>query len=122
MHFLIVGGAGCIGSHMVKLLILRGHNVTVFVNTLNLLDTMVSANVRRLVFSSTAAVFGEPLYIPIDEKHVKAPINPYGRTKWAVEQTLQDYGVAYGLSSVCLRYFNAAGADPEEKDTIRKYI
>lgn len=82
-------------------------------NTLVLLDAMVRHNVRRLVFSSTAAIFGNPEYTPIDEAHPKAPINPYGRSKWLVEQLLQDYASAYGLHSVCLRYFNAAGADPD---------
>lgn len=81
-------------------------------NTLVLLDAMVRHGVRRLVFSSTAAIFGTPDYVPIDEAHPKAPINPYGRSKWLVEQLLQDYASAYGLQSVCLRYFNAAGADP----------
>lgn len=80
-------------------------------NTLDLLDAMVRHRVRRFVFSSTAAIFGSPEYSPIDEGHPKAPINPYGRSKWLVEQLLPDYE-AYGLQSVCLRYFNAAGADP----------
>ncbi len=82
------------------------------VNTLNLLDTMRDHGVRCFVFSSTAAVYGEPAYTPIDEVHPKAPINPYGRTKWMVEQILEDYDRAYGLKSIALRYFNAAGADP----------
>lgn len=81
------------------------------VNTLNLLDAMVENNVRRFVFSSTAAVFGEPERTPIDEQHPAAPINPYGRSKWMVEQILADYRQAFALESVCLRYFNAAGAD-----------
>lgn len=81
--------------------------------TLTLLDAMRTAGVRRFVFSSTAAVYGEPAYVPIDEAHPKQPINPYGLSKWMVEQVLQDYDRAYGLKSVCLRYFNAAGADPE---------
>jgi len=82
-------------------------------NTLNLLDAMVEHNVKKLIFSSTAAIFGEPQYIPLDEKHPKKPINPYGLSKWMVEQILQDYDSAYNFKSVCLRYFNAAGADPE---------
>jgi UDP-glucose 4-epimerase len=82
-------------------------------NTLVLLDAMVRHGVKRFVFSSTAAIFGSPEYTPIDEDHPKAPINPYGRSKWLVEQLLQDYASAYGLHSVCLRYFNAAGADPD---------
>lgn len=81
--------------------------------TLTLLDAMRQAEVRRFIFSSTAAVYGDPSYVPIDEAHPKNPINPYGRSKWMVEQVLEDYDRAYGLKSVCLRYFNAAGADPE---------
>lgn len=83
------------------------------VSTKYLLDTMIKYKVNYLVFSSTAAVFGEPEYLPIDEKHPKIPINPYGRSKLMVEQILEDYDHAYGLKSVSLRYFNAAGADPE---------
>ncbi|OYQ39294.1 UDP-glucose 4-epimerase GalE [Rhodoferax sp. TH121] len=86
------------------------NNVT---NTLILLDAMRAAGVQRFIFSSTAATFGEPQYVPIDEAHPQQPINPYGRTKFMVEQVLRDYEVAYGLQSVVLRYFNAAGADPE---------
>jgi UDP-glucose 4-epimerase len=67
----------------------------------------------RFIFSSTAAVYGNPEYVPIDEVHPKAPINPYGRSKWMVEQVLEDFDRAHGLRSVRLRYFNAAGADPE---------
>jgi UDP-glucose 4-epimerase len=81
-------------------------------NTLNLLDAMVRHEIKHFVFSSTAAIFGNPEYTPIDEAHPKAPINPYGRTKWLIEQLLPDYEHAHGLKSVCLRYFNAAGADP----------
>jgi len=84
-----------------------------FNNTLTLLDAMVRHDVKRFIFSSTAAIFGEPQYVPIDETHPREPINPYGRSKWMVEQALQDYDRAYGLKSVCLRYFNAAGADPK---------
>lgn len=80
--------------------------------TLTLLQVMVQAGVKRFIFSSTAAVYGEPEYVPIDEAHPKKPINPYGRSKWMVEQVLEDFDRAYGLKSVCLRYFNAAGADP----------
>ncbi|MEN8640149.1 UDP-glucose 4-epimerase GalE [Pseudomonas sichuanensis] len=171
MKFLVVGGAGYIGSHMVKHLLAAGHDVVVadlaptrhqvkwveldianaaaldalfaeysfdavfhfasFIQvgesvtepgryyqnnvaaTLVLLQAMVRAGVRRLIFSSTAAVYGDPQYVPIDEQHPKSPINPYGCSKWMVEQVLQDFDRAYGLRSVCLRYFNAAGADPE---------
>ena len=176
MRVLIVGGAGYIGSHMVKLLCQRGFEVTVLDNlstghrdavrggrfvlgdlferdaledlfgemrfdgvmhfasyiqvgesvrepakyyrnnvfkTQNLLDVMVAQRMRCFIFSSTAAIFGDPVRVPIAEDHPKNPINPYGRGKWMVEQMLEDYEVAYGLKSVCLRYFNAAGADPE---------
>lgn len=175
MKVLVVGGAGYIGSHMVKMLVDTGHEVTTFdnlssgfrdavlggvfvqgdlaevaaldnvfkqyqpeavmhfasyiqvgesvqhpdkyylnnfTNTLNLLNAMVKHQVKHFIFSSTAAVFGEPEYVPIDEVHAKNPLNPYGRSKWMVEQVLADYERAYGLKSVCLRYFNAAGADP----------
>jgi len=80
--------------------------------TLNLLDAMVSVEVSKLVFSSSAAVFGEPIAARIDEAHPCSPINPYGQSKLFVERILQDAAVAYGLRSVALRYFNAAGADP----------
>ena len=82
-------------------------------DTLHLLDAMRAAGVQRFIFSSTAATFGEPLYSPIDERHPQVPINPYGRSKLMIEQVLEDYDRAYGLKSVCLRYFNAAGADPQ---------
>lgn len=176
MNILVVGGAGYIGSHMVKLLRLSGFNPVVaddlssgrraavqgadlhvgdigdaaFVDrvlracrpaavmhfasyiqvgesvanpgkyyrnnvtaTQVLLDGMRAYDVARFIFSSTAAIFGDPTYVPIDEAHPKQPINPYGRSKWMVEQMLEDYDRAYGLKSVCLRYFNAAGADPD---------
>ncbi|BBH45950.1 UDP-glucose 4-epimerase GalE [Pseudomonas sp. KU43P] len=171
MKYLVVGGAGYIGSHMVKHLLSDGHEVVVadtvatapdiewveldiadaraldrlfadyhfdavfhfashiqvgesvsdpgkyyqnnVAATLTLLEAMVRADIKHLVFSSTAAVYGDPQYVPIDEQHPKAPINPYGRSKWMVEQILEDFDRAYGLKSVRLRYFNAAGADPE---------
>ena len=178
MQILVCGGAGYIGSHMVKLLLERGHSVTIldnlstghrdavlggrfefgdlgdsevldrvfgattfdavmhfaafirveesvaqpgkyfrnnFCNTLSLLDAMVRHGVRRFIFSSTAAVYGEPRYVPVDEKHAREPINPYGASKRMVEDALGYYADAYGLQSVPLRYFNAAGADPEGK-------
>lgn len=80
--------------------------------TLTLLDAMVRAGVSSLIFSSTAAIYGHTVMHLIDESHPKQPINPYGRSKWMVEQILEDYDMAYGLKSVCLRYFNAAGAEP----------
>jgi UDP-glucose 4-epimerase len=173
---LVVGGAGYIGSHLVKMLLASGFHVVTFDNlstgyrdaviggdwflgdmnhradlnevfnkyqiaavmhfasfiqvgesvqnpgkyyqnnvaaTLNLLDAMVAHQVPALIFSSSAAIFGEPQYIPLDEQHPKQPINPYGLSKWMVEQILADYDHAYGLKSICLRYFNAAGADPD---------
>lgn len=78
--------------------------------TLNLLQAMQRHGVRRLVFSSTAAVYGHPSSALIDEDHPKAPINPYGMSKLMVEHILADAAAAYGLRSVALRYFNAAGA------------
>lgn len=83
------------------------------VNTLNLLDSMRCHNVDRIIFSSTAAIFGNPDYTPIDEGHPKNPTNPYGHSKLMIEQILSDYDHAYGIKSICLRYFNAAGADPD---------
>ena len=175
-RILVVGGAGYIGSHMVKMLAAQSYRVTTLdnlstgyrnavsagefiqvdladrevlatlfarqpfdavmhfasyiqvgesvkepskyyannvTNTLNLLDAMVTHGVKRFIFSSSAAVYGDPHTVPIPEDHSKEPINPYGRTKWIVEQILADYDHAYGLKSVSLRYFNAAGADPK---------
>lgn len=82
-------------------------------NALNLLDTMLDVGVNKIIFSSTAAVYGIPENIPIDEEEAKNPINTYGRTKWMVEQALKDYSDAHGLKYVAFRYFNAAGADPD---------
>ena len=83
--------------------------------TLNLLSSMLSYNVKKIVFSSTAATYGEPEYIPIDEKHPQNPINPYGQTKLMIEHIMDDYDRAYGLKSVRLRYFNVAGADSQNR-------
>ncbi|WP_044408447.1 UDP-glucose 4-epimerase GalE [Thiomicrospira microaerophila] len=176
MEILVAGGAGYIGSHMVKMLVKAGHVVTVLdnlstghrslakygelvegdladtalldnlfaqhdfkcvvhfaafslvgesvtnpakyyrnnvCNTLNLLDAMVKHDVLNIVFSSTAATYGNPVYTPMDEQHPQSPINPYGASKLMVETLLQVYAKAYGLNSVALRYFNACGADPE---------
>ena len=170
---LVVGGAGYIGSHMVRLLVEAGREVVVFDNfsqghraavrgvevfqgdlmqpadlsaafqrhdieavihfaaliavgdsvkdpnayysnnvagTLNLLDAMRTAGVNKLVFSSTAAVFGNPQRDKLAEDHPRAPINPYGWSKRMVEQMLEDMAAAWGLNSVALRYFNACGA------------
>lgn len=79
--------------------------------TINLLRAMLENNVKKIVFSSTAATYGEPVYIPIDEKHPQNPINPYGQSKLMIEKIMDDYNKAYELESVRLRYFNVAGAD-----------
>lgn len=176
MNVLVIGGAGYIGSHMVKLLLDTGHSVVTLdnfstghrdailggetiegdladrrlleeifasrsfdgvihfasfigvgesmqkphkyyrnnlANTLNLLEVMRERGARNLVFSSSAAVFGEPHYTPIDECHPTNPLSPYGASKLMVEQMLADFDRAYGLISVALRYFNAAGAHPD---------
>ncbi len=175
MNVLVTGGAGYIGSHMVKLLNQNGYLVTTLddlstgyrdavlsgdfilgslldsdllkavfqkkkfdvvihfagsiavgesvtnpskyyrnnlIASINLLEAMNIANVKKLVFSSTAAIFGDPQYVPIDENHPKSPINPYGQTKLMFEQVLKNYDEACGFKSVSLRYFNASGADP----------
>lgn len=177
-HLLVVGGAGYIGSHMVKRLLEAGHAVTVLddlstghrasllggelvqadvgdraaldalfgrarfdgvlhfasliqvgesvsdpgkyyaanvAKTLALLTALKDHGAGPLVFSSSAAVFGEPRYVPLDESHPCAPLNPYGRSKLMVETMLGDFDRAYGLRSVALRYFNAAGADPDAR-------
>ncbi len=80
--------------------------------TLTLLETMVAANVKNIVFSSTCATYGIPNSLPILETHPQNPINPYGSSKLMVERILQDFEQAYDLKSVIFRYFNAAGADP----------
>lgn len=82
------------------------------VDTLTLLDAMRAHAVNHFVFSSSAAVFGEPRQPRVGEDHPRNPINPYGRSKLMAERILCDYDAAYGLKSMCLRYFNAAGADP----------
>jgi UDP-glucose 4-epimerase len=81
--------------------------------TLSLLGAMAAERVTHFVFSSTCAVYGEPERTPIDEEQATRPINTYGETKLAIERALPHYQKAHGLRSVCLRYFNAAGADPE---------
>lgn len=83
------------------------------VNTLNLLDAMQSAGVRQMVFSSSCATYGVPQTDMLDETHPQLPVNPYGESKFAVERALHWYGAAYGIRSISLRYFNAAGADPQ---------
>jgi UDP-glucose 4-epimerase len=173
MNVLVVGGAGYIGSHAVKMLGTAGHEVWVYDNlsrghrkavptgrliegdvsdrdrlvkvlrekkvdavmhfaafalvnesvldpalyyrnnviaALELLDAMRAADVRRIVFSSTTATYGEPDTIPISESTPQQPINPYGFTKLVIEQALADYTAAYDFAYAALRYFNAAGA------------
>ena len=83
------------------------------VGTLATLEAMAAEGCRQFVFSSTCAVYGEPVKTPIDETHPTAPINAYGQTKLAVEHALPHFERAYGIKSIRLRYFNAAGADPE---------
>ena len=83
--------------------------------TLTLIEAMKNHGLKNLIFSSTAAVFGEPIQTPINEQHPRVPINPYGMSKNMMELMLQDFDKAYGLRSVSLRYFNAAGADPEAR-------
>jgi len=87
-----------------------GNNVG---GTMNLLDAMVDAGVRDIVFSSTCATYGEPVRVPIDEQHPQSPVNPYGETKLAIERALYWYQRAYAMRFAALRYFNAAGADPD---------
>ena len=82
---------------------------------LNLLDAMRAHGVRRIIFSSSAATYGEPLEVPIPETHPRNPTNPYGESKFMFEKILKWYDVAYGIKSVSLRYFNASGADPGGK-------
>lgn len=83
------------------------------VGTINLLNAMLANNVKNIVFSSTCATYGEPNYIPIDEKHPQSPINPYGKSKLMIEQIFADYEKAYGLNHISLRYFNAAGCSAD---------
>jgi UDP-glucose 4-epimerase len=176
MNILVVGGAGYIGSHAVRVLMDAGHRVTVFDNlsrghreavpsgllvegeltdtgfvqevleryeieavmhfaafalvnesvndpslyyqnnviaALSLLEAMRLAGVKKFVFSSTTATYGEPETVPICETTPQKPINPYGFTKLVIEQALADYSQAYGLGYAALRYFNAAGAHPD---------
>lgn len=83
-----------------------------FVASMNLLDAMVKHEVKPLIFSSTAAVYGMPDLPKISERNACAPINPYGESKWMAEKLIRDYSAAYEINAVSLRYFNAAGADP----------
>ena len=83
------------------------------VNTLNLLNIMKEYNVKNFIFSSSCATYGVPEQIPIPEEHPQNPINPYGKGKLMVEYILADYSIAYDMKYISLRYFNAAGADPD---------
>lgn len=106
VHF---AASSLVGESVANPAVYYHNNVT---KGLILLDAMIGSDVRNLIFSSTAAVYGEPLVIPIAEDHPALPANPYGATKLAFESALCWYGRAYGLRHVSLRYFNAAGADP----------
>ncbi|NCO57588.1 MAG: UDP-glucose 4-epimerase GalE [Nitrospirae bacterium CG18_big_fil_WC_8_21_14_2_50_70_55] len=106
MHF---SARSLVGESVVEPELYYANNVT---GTLHLLAAMRAAGCGRFIFSSTAALFGNPLRTPIDEDHPIAPINPYGASKQMVERILADFDVAYGLRYCALRYFNAAGAAP----------
>ncbi len=82
-------------------------------NTINLLEVMVEKSIPNFMFSSSCSIYGEPIEIPITEQHPQNPISPYGRSKLMVERILEDFKSAYGLDYISLRYFNAAGADPD---------
>jgi UDP-glucose 4-epimerase len=81
--------------------------------TINLLNTIVEAGVKNIIFSSSCATYGNPKILPMDETHPQNPINPYGKSKYMVEEILKDFSEAYNLKFTSLRYFNAAGADPD---------
>lgn len=82
-------------------------------NTMNLLDIMREFGIQYFVFSSSCSVYGIPVSLPIKEDHPRSPISPYGKSKFFIEEILKDYDKAYGIKYINLRYFNAAGADPE---------
>jgi len=84
-----------------------------FTNTLHLLHAMQETGVKKIIFSSTAAVYGEPQYTPIHELHPRLPVNPYGRSKHMTEMMIEDFSAAYGINYAVLRYFNVAGAHPD---------
>lgn len=107
MHFAAYAYVGESVTHPAKYY----HNNVV--GTFTLLEAMLEANVKNFVFSSTCATYGVPETVPIKEDQPQNPINPYGATKLMVERILQDFSHAYDFRSVCLRYFNAAGADPD---------
>lgn len=107
MHFAAVAS---VGESMVQPGLYFSNNVA---KSLVLLDAMMTANIRHMVFSSSCATYGTPTALPITEDMPQLPVNPYGETKLMIERALHWYGEAHGLTSVSLRYFNAAGADPE---------
>ena len=86
------------------------NNVT---RSLRMLDALVDSSVKRIIFSSSCATYGNPERVPISEAHPQRPVNPYGESKLMLERILHWYANAYGIKAVCLRYFNAAGADPD---------
>ena len=107
MHF---AAFGYVGESVQKPALYFRNNV---VNAVNLLDAMLAAEIPHIVFSSSCATYGTPEVVPITEAAPQRPINPYGDTKLIVERMLHWYGGAYGLAACALRYFNAAGADPD---------
>ncbi|RKO66948.1 UDP-glucose 4-epimerase GalE [Desulfofundulus salinus] len=107
LHF---AALSLVGESMAEPSLYYHNNV---VKGLSLLEAVREAEVPYFIFSSTAAVYGEPVQVPIEEDHPLAPTNPYGATKLAFEEALRWYGAAYGIKYVSLRYFNASGADPE---------
>lgn len=107
MHF---GAFAYVGESVIDPAKYYQNNV---VNTINLLQVMREFGVRYLIFSSTCATYGLPETVPITESHPQRPINPYGKSKLMIEEILKDYDMAYGIRHINLRYFNAAGADPD---------
>ena len=107
MHF---SAYSLVGESMIDPYKYYNNNVS---GTLSLLKVMIDNDCMKFIFSSSAAIFGNPEYVPIDENHPKSPINPYGKSKLMVEEILKDFESAYGLRYVSFRYFNAAGHDPE---------
>lgn len=113
MHFC---ASSQVGESVVDPMLYYRNNIS---NGINLVDAMLAHDVKRFVFSSTAAIFGEPAEQPISETTLKNPLNPYGRTKLYFENLLADADTAHGLKSVALRYFNAAGATAERGEDHR---
>ncbi|MDB5410539.1 MAG: UDP-glucose 4-epimerase [Rhodospirillales bacterium] len=109
MHF---AAFAYVGESMTRPELYFNNNV---VNTVGLLDAMLAAKVRHIVFSSTCATYGTPDSVPITEDTPQRPVNPYGETKLMIERALYWYGQAHGISYAALRYFNAAGADPDSE-------